>query len=75
MKVRNTHRVQKKQWAKWSERARGVFNAVYATMADQLLFLHPEGTQNRGEHWKTTRWNAAWVAADAVDGFETKVER
>lgn len=70
--TRNVNKVPAKQWKRWSERARRVFNAVFATMAPQDLFLHPKATPSPRQHWRTTRWNAAWVAADAADGFQTK---
>lgn len=65
---RNRHDVPAKVWMRWSAKAREVFNAVYRTMGDQSLFLHPKATPAKREHWSTTRWNAAWIAADAVDG-------
>lgn len=66
--ARNTFKVQRKQWAKWSAKARAVFNALYAHMGDQALYLHPKAKPMPAPQWKTTRWNAAWIAADAVDG-------
>jgi hypothetical protein len=63
----NPYKVQQGQWKKWSEQARGVFNSVYAAMSDQRLFIHPKAAKVSREHWQTTRWNAAWIAAEAVD--------
>lgn len=69
MPVRNQNRVPQKQWRKWSARARQVFNTVYTTMmADQSLFLHPKAPAAKPAHWKTTSWNAAWIAADTTEG-------
>lgn len=71
----NKNRVPVKQWKRWSNAARAVFNAVYSRMkADAELFLHPRQKAPTPTHWKTTAWNAAWIAADAVDGRETAVE-
>jgi hypothetical protein len=64
--IQNRHRVPAKQWRRWSEHARRVFNTVFQTMGEQDLFLHPKATPAKREHWRTTRWNAAWVAADAA---------
>jgi hypothetical protein len=69
--IPNKHKVPAKQWKRWSDRARAIFNEVFATMVEQGIFLHPKATPAAREHWKTTRWNAAWVAADAADGFRT----
>lgn len=65
--TRNRHRVPTKAWKNWSGSARRVFNIVFEIMRDQEIFLHPKATPSRREHWKTTRWNAAWIAAEAVD--------
>jgi hypothetical protein len=67
---RNKFKVPPKQWRRWSALARTVFNRVYDAMEDQSVYLHPKATPALERHWKTTRWNAAWVAADAVDGGE-----
>lgn len=68
MATKNQNRVPVKQWRKWSEPARRVFNRVYTTMmADQSLFLHPKAPPAKPAHWKTTCWNAAWIAADAAN--------
>lgn len=66
MVVENTHKVPKSQWRKWSNHQRRVFNFVYHVMADQRLFSHPMAAMQTDECWKTTRWNAAWIAADAA---------
>lgn len=68
--MRNLHKVQLKQWRRWSNQARSVFNDTYAYMAgNQNEFLHPKAKRNVKAHWKTTAWNAAWVAADAADAW------
>ena len=61
-------------WKKWSKNARQVFNMTYRFMRDnQDLMIHPNTKKVPGLQWKTTAWNAAWVAADATDGYETKI--
>jgi len=66
--VRNSNRVPQKQWRKWSVKARKVFNDVYEfLMKNQWAMLHPKAPTPKPVHWKTTAWNSAWIAADAVD--------
>ena len=68
MKVPNRYRVPLKQWARWSQRAQDLFNALYSDMYDnQGLFQHPKAPEMKPVHWKTIAWNAGWVAANAVD--------
>ena len=66
--VRNCNRVPVSQWRKWSGEARRVFNEVYDVMvANAEMFLNPkQGAPKRAE-WRTTSWNAAWIAAECVD--------
>ncbi|HEV8262702.1 MAG TPA: hypothetical protein VGQ19_18350 [Burkholderiales bacterium] len=65
----NRHKVPQRQWRKWTLVARKVFNEVYSTMAqNQWTFLHPHQDKVSKRLWKTTAWNAAWIAADATRG-------
>jgi hypothetical protein len=67
--VTNTHRVPVKTWRKWSEASQAVFLKVYGQMrAQPEYFWHPKAPAVGAAHWKTTAWNAAWIAAEAVDG-------
>lgn len=70
--VKNKHKVPKKMWNKWSNFARRVFNDVMYGMRPnmQFAFLHPGATPQKKEHWQTTRYNAAWTAAEAVRGYK-----
>jgi hypothetical protein len=62
----NRHKVPKAKWCKWNVAARKVFNEVYGTMAkNQWTFLHPHQDKVSSRMWRTTAWNAAWIAADA----------
>lgn len=71
--VKNTYRVPKKRWQTWDEAARYVFNETYSTMHDNVeLFLHPKQEEPGHIEWKTTAWNAAWIAADAVLAHNTE---
>ena len=64
----NTHRVPPKQWKKWSEHARRVFNDLYSVARrNQRLFRHTHATEVPDKHWAVTVWNLCWEAADAVD--------
>lgn len=65
---KNKFKVGKKVWRKWSLLARTVFNRVYEFVYDNPeMMLHPKQEKPKPIFWKTTAWNAAWIAADAVD--------
>lgn len=65
--VANLMHVSKKQWAKWNELARHVFNATFQAMRDnQAIFSHPKAAHMGREKWRTVAWNAAWTAASEV---------
>lgn len=71
----NTHKVKAGVWKRWSPNARLVFNELYEVMAgSQGLFLHPKTVRIPDIQWKTTAWNAAWIAADAVEYSEALEE-
>jgi hypothetical protein len=77
MKNRNKYEVPMKKWRKWSERARFVFNEVYGSMKDNAwAFQHPSVAADapKAAHWKTTAWNASWIAADAADNLSAVSE-
>ena len=65
---KNTYKVPKAQWKKWSEVARDVFNDLYYTLTrnKQSLFTHPKQVRLPKNQWRTIAWNTAWLAADAV---------
>jgi oxalate decarboxylase/phosphoglucose isomerase-like protein (cupin superfamily) len=67
--VKNKYDVQKKQWAKWSNHSRRVFNDMYYALRPsmQFTFMHPSAAAMPKEHWDTLRWNVAWTAADIVN--------
>lgn len=64
--VENIYDVPNRTWRKWHRQARYLFNMVYFHTADQARFGHPDMTPMPPEQWKTIRWNAAWLAADAA---------
>lgn len=69
-KVGNRNKVPKKQWTKWNNHARRVFNDVHKSFRHsmQSVLVHPDATIMKREHWGTLRWNAAWLAAEAAQG-------
>lgn len=68
MDIKNKHKVSKRKWNRWSEKAKEVFNTVRDSMkTDPELFWHPKQPKINSKWWDTTTWNAAWIAADAVD--------
>lgn len=61
----NLYGVSKRQWKKWNEQERKLFNDLFSSMMfEQRIFLHPEAVARSDKHWKTTAWNAAYLAAD-----------
>ncbi len=67
IKTENVHKVSKRQWKKWTEAGRLVFNDLYETsVANQHLFIHPKATLVSNANWDTIAWNHAWLAADYV---------
>lgn len=65
--VSNKYGVPKKQWSKWSNTAKRMFNRMFYEMRHQWVYLHPDAPVLSREHWKTVRWNVAWIAANAAD--------
>lgn len=66
--MKNTNRVPKSQWRKWSPQARETFDWLYGLMMKSPdLFNHPKAVKMKHAHWKTIAWNTAWLAADAVN--------
>ncbi len=66
--MKNVYKVHSRKWKKWSVVAKGVFNRTYAIMKDNPgLFRHPKDPSRSAKFFKTTAWNAAWIAADHVD--------
>jgi hypothetical protein len=57
--------VPKKQWNRWNDDEKYIFNSLYGYMKnDQYTFSHPKAAVQNSEYWETTAWNAAWMAAD-----------
>lgn len=62
----NDHKVPKKQWKKWDDLEKYVFNALYELMGDQQFYKHYDAGFMHADHWKVVRWNAAWSAAELL---------
>lgn len=63
----NPHKVPQAQWKKWSPIQRVMFNQMFEVMStNQHLFKHPKTWSVEPKEWKTTAWNAAWMAADLL---------
>ena len=68
--LRNLYGVSKRQWNKWNDNQKFVFNSLYKMMKDnQSLFKHPEGPLINHGQWKTVAWNASFMAADFYREF------
>jgi hypothetical protein len=66
--IRNIYKVPKAQWTKWDKESKYIFNSLYSHMMDNMdLYLHPKQPALQPLHWKTTCWNAAWIAADILE--------
>lgn len=63
---RNVYKVPLAQWRKWKAAERITFNYMFSLMTkNQDLFLTP-GAVVPKRSWRTTAWNASWIAADCV---------
>lgn len=69
--VRNSFKVPKRQWRKWSQRARHTFNELYRSLRQGWETITPPGAHGvPHQARRVTAWNAAWLAADAVREHE-----
>ena len=76
LKALNPNKVPASEWRKWSDLGRHTFNTVFFELyRHRTMFAHPKARSVPMEHWRTTAWNAAWVAADAVREHEPKAKR
>lgn len=65
--TKNKYKVPEKIWRKWTPLGKSTFNYLYGTMwSSQSFFKHPDAPVIMSRHWKTTAWNAAWIAADGA---------
>lgn len=68
--VANRYKVPVRTWRRWSKAAQKVFNILYESMRPgmQWVYMHPDAPLMDAKHWATVRWNAAWEAANAING-------
>lgn len=65
--ARNIYKVPVRQWRKWSELARLIFNEMFFTLKEnQSVLTHPKTQPISKREWRTQAWNSAWLAADAA---------
>jgi hypothetical protein len=65
----NVYRVPKRQWRKWAEVERAVFNGVLGSVRDGWDVLFPASMQSvPRQARRVAAWNTAWIAADALRG-------
>lgn len=68
--TQNTHKVSAKQWRRWHDDARQVFNQVYPQLFDGYTtgtLLPPSLAVVIGpKAARVIAWNSAWLAADAA---------
>ena len=61
----NKHKVEPKTWTSWDDMQREVFNSLFERMIESpWAFAHPDAAEVPEAHWRTTSWNAAFIAAD-----------
>ena len=71
--MKNTYKVPVKQWRKWSELGRRIFNETFRAMTDNPeCYWHPMAARITKRLWRTTAWNAAWIAADVERTVKVK---
>ncbi len=70
--VHNRFKVPLKQWNKWTNHAKNVFNKLYHEMrpSNQWAFSHPKMLPMPKEYWDVLRWNAAFTAAHIATGLK-----
>ena len=63
--VSNYNGVPSKQWKRWDNTGRYIFNQLFGWSVDSKVMTHPDTPDIPEDQWKTIRWNMAWLAADA----------
>jgi hypothetical protein len=71
----NKHSVPEKIWARWSGKAKALFNQLYDHMESQWAFTHPKAEKIPEDHWRTLQYNAAFSAACICDDINLSFER
>lgn len=63
-KIANSHSVPKKQWNKWNENQRVLFDLIYRTATQDKRPVQPLDPAIPSEHLEALGWNIAWLVAD-----------
>lgn len=66
----NPHKVPVKQWRKWSDETRSMFNELFPSYAEGFMnaLLPPSMYQSVSpKQARVLAWNAAWIAADEME--------
>lgn len=68
---KNKFKVNKRQWRKWTLVGQMTFNMLYDHMMKfPDLYKHPDHEFVSDVNFKTTAWNASWMAADLTSRGE-----
>lgn len=68
--MRNTYRVPKKQWNRWSSQAKEMFNVTYRLIKENAEHLYPPGRCNLiPKELSVLAWNVAWLTAENFDNI------
>ncbi len=62
----NRYKVPQRQWRKWADIARGVFNRHFSEVNGGQHILAPGAEKLSKRGWRVLAWNSAWLAADAT---------
>ena len=74
--AKNAHKVPRKQWSKWSEAQRHLFNEMYEGLAGmRSIPLAPGLDKLTVRGCNVLRWNVAWIAADKLGQIHPRVPR
>lgn len=69
-KITNRFKVAQRQWRKWTEQERFVFNELFgSTVKNQKILSHPQMEKISAAMWRTLCWNFAWLASTAARDF------
>ena len=67
--ARNIHGVSKREWAKWTEQGRSLFNLLYGDMVKSPGIFYSANMRDNPptkKDWKILAWNAAWYVAKSL---------
>lgn len=63
----NVYRVPKRQWRKWANAERAVFNETLCAIREGWNVIFPDSMGGiKAPARRVAAWNVAWIAADAL---------